>query len=249
MTELADTTSGGGWRPIVRRVARRVTAPVGTVRAVRTPSDKFVVTYDDGPDPPGTTAVLSALADHGVTATFFVLMPRARRYPGLLAEIAAAGHEIALHGEDHRRLTQLPAAQVRRRLAAARAELEDLTGAPVRWFRPPYGAQLPRTWLAIRQAGLEPVGWGPTPYDWLHLPEHELAERALSRAAPGEILLAHDAWPGPDVGVDDGPAPPIDRGKLARLMLAGLAERRLVGCSLRDALADGELLRWAWFRR
>ncbi len=238
-----------GLRPLARHVARRLTAPVGTVRAVRTRSNRFVVTYDDGPDPTGTHAVMSALADYGVTATFFVLLPRARRYPQLLEEITAAGHEIALHGEDHRRLTTKPAAMVRRELAGARAELEDLVGAPVRWFRPPYGAQLPATWLAIRRAGLDPVAWGPTPYDWLDRPEHELAERALARAAAGEILLAHDSWPGPDVGVDDGPPPPIDRGRLARLMLEGLAERRLVGCSLRDALIDGELVRWAWFRR
>jgi peptidoglycan/xylan/chitin deacetylase (PgdA/CDA1 family) len=230
-------------------VLRRLTPPVGTVRAVRTARPHLVLTYDDGPDPPGTEAVLTALAEHRATATFFVLVARARRHRRLLNEIAAAGHEIGLHGIDHRRLTGLPAREVLRRTAAGRAELEDLLAAPVRWFRPPYGAQLPVTWWAIRRAGLTPVVWGPTAADWLPLPEPELAARAMVGAAPGAILLAHDGWPGPDVGVDDGPVPPIDRGRLAKLLLAGLAEQGLVARSLRDALVDGVAARWAWFRR
>ena len=71
------------------------------------------------------------------TPTFFVLVPRARRQRGLLGEIVAAGHEIALHGIDHRPLTQFSPADVRRRTEDGRAELEDLIGMTVRWFRPP----------------------------------------------------------------------------------------------------------------
>jgi peptidoglycan/xylan/chitin deacetylase (PgdA/CDA1 family) len=100
-----------------------------------------VLTYDDGPEPGGTDAVLKVLAGHGVTATFFVLLSRTRRYPGLLSEVLAAGHEIGLHGVDHQRLTTLDPAHVAQRTADARHELEDTIGREVRWFRPPYGGQ------------------------------------------------------------------------------------------------------------
>lgn len=236
-------------RRLAQAAARRLTHPVGTVRAVRTDRPYVVLTYDDGPEPAGTEAVLAALADHRATATFFVLLPRAHRYRRMLTEIVAAGHEIGLHGLDHQRLTDMPAREVLRRTRAGRTELEDLAGVKVRWFRAPYGAQLLSTWWSIRRAGLEPVGWGPTLADWEAKPEPVLAARALAGLRPGDILLSHDAWPGPDVRAYDGMPPPIDRGRLARLLLAGLAERALAGRSLRDALVDGAAVRWIWLRR
>ena len=233
-------------RSAARHLWRHVTRPAGSVRAVRTAQPHVVLTYDDGPDTIGTAAVLNALARHRATATFFVLLARARRHRTLLDEIAASGHELALHGIDHRRLTRLPAAEVFRLTRDGRAELEDLTGRQVRWFRPPYGAQRPATWCAVRSAGLMPVVWGPSTFDWEHRPEPELAARALASRA-GDIVLAHDGYAGPDDGVDHGPPPPIDRGRLADLMLTGFSERGLTGRSLGDALRYGRAAHWAWF--
>jgi peptidoglycan/xylan/chitin deacetylase (PgdA/CDA1 family) len=230
-------------------VVRRGTAPIGSLRAVRTQRPEVVLTYDDGPDTVSTEPVLSALADAGATATFFVLMGRARRNPTLVREVVEAGHEVGLHGLDHVRLTNLPAVEVRRRTMDGKAELEDLLGLPVRWFRPPYGAQQPRTWLAIRQAGLTPVIWGPTPGDWRSLPEPELARHALIGVGAGEIVLAHDGFAGPEDGVDDGPPPALDRGLLARLMLEGFAGAGLHARSISAALEHGAPAMWAWFLR
>jgi peptidoglycan/xylan/chitin deacetylase (PgdA/CDA1 family) len=235
---------------LARPVWRAVTRPVGTVRAVATDQPHLVLTYDDGPDPVATPGVLAALASFGATATFFVLVPRVRSNPGLAREILAAGHEIALHGVDHTRLTRLPARAVHRRCRDGRAELEDLIGRPVRWFRAPYGALLPRHWSAVRAAGLKPVAWGPTPADWRpSIVESELAAEAMHGSARGEILLAHDGFAGPEDGADDGPAPDIDRAKLASLMLEGFSQQGLRGRSLGDALAHGRTRSWAWFHR
>jgi len=235
---------------LARPVWRFVTRPVGTVRAVTTSRPHLILTYDDGPDPAATPGVLSSLAAFGATATFFVLVPRARRNPSLLAEILAAGHEVALHGIDHARLTRFSARAVLRRCRDGRCELEDLIGRRVRWFRAPYGALLPRHWTAVRAAGLMPVGWGPTPGDWRpSIPETQLAADALDGCARGGILLAHDGFAGPDDGADDGPPPDIDRAKLATLMLSGLWERGLQGRSLGDSLAHGRARSWAWFHR
>jgi peptidoglycan/xylan/chitin deacetylase (PgdA/CDA1 family) len=234
---------------LARPVWRLVTRPVGTVREVVTAQAHLVLTYDDGPDPAATPGVLASLAEFGATATFFVLVGRARTHRGLLEETLAAGHEIALHGIDHTRLTAYSASEVRRRTRDGRHELEDLTGRPVRWFRAPYGALLPPHWAAVRSAGLKPVGWGPTPGDWRSLPESRLAAEALDGCSAGGILLAHDGFAGPSDGVDDGPPPAIDRGKLASLMLAGLRDRGLSGRSLGSALTDGRTRSWAWFHR
>src|SRR6185503_9277869 len=105
------------------------------------------LTYDDGPEPGETDAVLDALAEAGVRATFFQLVYRAEAYPDLVRRVVAAGHEVALHGIDHARLTELPTAEVRRRLNEGKQRLERVAGQPVRLFRPAYGSQTIRTYL------------------------------------------------------------------------------------------------------
>lgn len=236
--------------PGVSRLWRLSTRPVGSVRAVSTRSRSVVLTFDDGPVPTSTDSVLAALADAGATATFFVLMTRVRRSPRLLDEILAGGNEVALHGPDHRRLTALRAREVVDRTRSARLELEDRIGRPVRWVRPPYGSQSLRTWTALRRAGVTPVMWGGTTWDWKDIPTTERLERALSDVTPGQIVLAHDALAGPDDGAEPRPGFALDRGAFVRELLAGYAAMRYSAVSLADALAaGGNLQTWAWFGR
>ncbi len=230
----------------LRRVILPLTAPVGSVRSVRS-GDSVVLTYDDGPQPGGTDKVLAALAEVGWKATFFVLVGRARKHPGLLREVIDAGHEIALHGVDHVRLTSLPAGVVRARTRDGRRELEDLAGKEVRWFRPPYGAQHPSTWVATRSVGVSTVVWSDEVADWQDDPVSAIAARAAGVRA-GSVLLMHDGYADSFDGVDDGPAPRFDRGELARSILGGLGERGLRGVSLGEAVVSGKAVRGAWFR-
>jgi peptidoglycan/xylan/chitin deacetylase (PgdA/CDA1 family) len=198
-----------------------------------------VLTYDDGPEPGGTDQVLRALAAHGATATFFVLLTRVRRYQALLAEVIAAGHEIGLHGADHQALTSFEPEVAERRTADAKTELEDVIGLPVRWFRPPYGRQSAATWRAVIRTGLTPVLWTIAVNDWLEVPADERLAAASAAADPGAIVLAHDGYATIGDGVDDGPAPQIDRGGLATGMLDLYRRMDLAGCSLGQALQTG----------
>ena len=232
-----------------KRFLQRQAGVVGSVTEVRTARPEFVLSYDDGPEPGGTDRILTALAAHGASATFFVLLSRARRYRSLLADVVAEGHEIALHGLDHRALTEFSTAEVRHRTADGKRELEDLSGQPVRWLRPPYGRQTLRTWRASRQAGVEPVLWGPSTCDALDLTPAQRAGRAVSGAHAGTILLAHDGFAGPLDGVDDGSAPTLDRGELTDRVLAEYRDRGLAGRSLGAALDAGTAVRTAWFAR
>ena len=225
---------------------RRAGAPVGSVMRVRTAEPVIVATFDDGPSF-RTAGVLETLAEAGATATFFVLLTRTRRDPGLLDDILSAGHEVALHGVDHRRLTTLPPESLSGRMRDARAELEDLSGHPVRWFRPPYGAQSLRSWRATRAAGMVPVLWGPTLADWRDAPDAERLRLALS-AERGAILLGHDGHADAADGVDDGPAPDVDHRRLVSDVIAGYAERGLRLTSLGRAVENGRLVREARFR-
>lgn len=237
-------TAVGAARRAVRRSAGVV---LGSTVEVRTDAPHVVLTFDDGPEPGGTDEVLSALAAAGATATFFVLLTRVRRYPGLLGEVVAAGHEVALHGVDHRALPTLHPGEVARRVRDGKAELEDAISGPVRWFRPPYGRQTVRNWRTVLGAGLLPVLWGPTTWDWRDVPPEERVARAMTGVAPGAIVLAHDGFAGPEDGACDGPPPQVDRGALIMSVLQGYTERGLAARSMGDALTDGSLVRETWF--
>jgi peptidoglycan/xylan/chitin deacetylase (PgdA/CDA1 family) len=226
--------------PALRRTAGRI---AGSVTAVRTATPSVALTFDDGPEPGGTDRVLTALADAGATATFFVLLTRVRRHCGLLGEVLAAGHEIALHGADHRALPDLPRADVANVLRGARAELEDTTGRAVRWYRPPYGRQTLPTWRAVRRAGLTPVLWGPTTWDWKDVPPADRLVKAVDGARPGAIVLAHDGFAGPDDGAFDGPGPAVDRGELVAAVLERYEGLGLRACSVGQLLATGAAVR------
>ncbi|MEH3077167.1 MAG: polysaccharide deacetylase family protein [Quadrisphaera sp.] len=234
----------------VKRFVRRHSGVVGSVISLDRVPGRFALTYDDGPEPGGTDRVLEVLAQRGVTATFFVLVGRARREPGLLAEVVAGGHEVALHGLDHRALTGFSREEVLRRTRDGRAALEDLTGREVRWVRPPYGRQTLSSWRAVRAAGLEPVMWGGTTWDNREATTAERVGSAVRNASDGLVLLAHDGFAGCADGVDDGPAPQIDRGDLARRVLDAFDERGLRAGSVAELeAAGGSLRRGAWFGR
>lgn len=236
-------------RRTVVPVVRRLSAPVGSVVAVRTATPHVALTFDDGPEPGSTDQVLAALSAHGARATFFVLLSKVQRSGSLLEEVTAAGHEVALHGVDHRRLTEFAAAEVRERTRAGKEQLEDRVQQPVRWFRPPYGRQTLSTWRAVTGAGLIPVLWGPTTWDWRDIPQADRVAKAQQGVAPGAIVLGHDGIPGPEDGVDDGPAPVLDRRDLVDRVLTAYAGQGLSGRSLGQVAATGDLVRVARFRR
>jgi peptidoglycan/xylan/chitin deacetylase (PgdA/CDA1 family) len=222
---------------------------VGSVVGVRTDRPELVLTYDDGPHEDATLAILDALDRHGATATFFILLSRARDRPDLVAEVRRRGHEVALHGLDHARMSSLSFREARARLEAGRAELEELSGATLRWYRPPYGAQTLSTWRAARATGLTPVLWGPSLHDWKDLSTEERLASALRGARPGAIVLAHDGFASERDGVSDGIRPEFDRGALADRMLDGYAAVGLSCRSLGDVLAHGRPILEGRFRR
>lgn len=86
---------------------------------------------------PEVELLLDLLARHEVHATFFVVGWVAERRPDLIAGIARAGHEIASHGLDHKRVTHQTPSQFRYSVRRTKRVLEEITGEPVLGFRAP----------------------------------------------------------------------------------------------------------------
>lgn len=216
---------------------RRPHLPVGAIVASR--ADSVALTFDDGPDERFTPDLLRVLSAHGTSATFFVLLTKVRRNPALLDDLVRAGHEVGLHGPDHRRITGFGMRAATERLAAARGDLEELTRRPVRWYRPPYGEQSATSYLAARRAGLESVLWSATTWDWKDVSQQQRTAKALEGCRPGAILLAHDGAIDERDGAPGEPVVECDRPALVDDLLSRLHRRGIRTGPLGEAVDSG----------
>src|SRR5262245_60347337 len=152
------------------------------------------LTFDDGPDPSSTPAFLAALDDLDVHATFFMLGDMARRAPGLAAEVAAAGHEVAVHGDVHRSQLRLSPRVVADDIARARDAVATASGVEPLWFRPPYGTLSLSGLRGAHRAGLRTVLWTAWGRDWRAeaTPESVVGD-VLDGYVDGGTVLLHDS--------------------------------------------------------
>jgi peptidoglycan-N-acetylglucosamine deacetylase len=142
---------------------------------------ELALTFDDGPNPAWTPRLLDILAGHEVRATFFLVGRFAQAEPGLVRRISAAGHLIANHSWSHPNLALTPAAKVRDELLRTKDTLQQITGGPVRYFRPPFGARRPAIFRIARHLGLEPVLWNAMTSDWSEPSADTIAQRLMRR--------------------------------------------------------------------
>ncbi len=118
---------------------------------------ELALTFDDGPNPAWTPRVLEILAGHEVQATFFMVGSRAQKEPTLVRQMIAAGHLIGNHSWDHPNLALASADCIKEELSRTSQMLEQIIGAPVRYFRPPFGARRPEVLRVARRLGMVPV--------------------------------------------------------------------------------------------
>jgi peptidoglycan-N-acetylglucosamine deacetylase len=160
----------------------------------RTVSGGVALTFDDGPHPEGTPAVLAVLEEAGIEATFFLVGEQVERRPALAAEIVARGHAVALHGYRHRPQPLMRAATVEGDLARGAEVIEAATGVSPAWHRPPYGLYSRAGLDAVRGRGLKPLLWSRWGKDWRRLTTPErIAARVTRQLRPGDVILLHDA--------------------------------------------------------
>jgi peptidoglycan/xylan/chitin deacetylase (PgdA/CDA1 family) len=152
------------------------------------------LTFDDGPHPAGTPAILEALAQARARATFFMIGEQVERRPTLAKEVADAGHAIALHGHEHRLQLRLSADTLINDLKRGAAAIEDATGARPNYHRPPFGIYSAAGLRAARNAGLNPLLWSRWGKDWRKFTTPQrIAARATRDLKVGDVILLHDA--------------------------------------------------------
>jgi peptidoglycan/xylan/chitin deacetylase (PgdA/CDA1 family) len=155
---------------------------------------EVAVTFDDGPHPEGTPAVLAALTGAGARATFFLVGEQVERDPGLARDIAAAGHAVGVHAYRHRLPLRLGARAFADDLARAESVIAGAAGVRPTVYRPPYGKLSWTALRAVRRSGLAPVLWSRDGRDWSRRARPDSIAAALTRDLEGgDVLLLHDS--------------------------------------------------------
>ncbi|HYK22576.1 MAG TPA: polysaccharide deacetylase family protein, partial [Pyrinomonadaceae bacterium] len=167
----------------------------------------LALTFDDGPDPKWTPAILDILKRENVPATFFIIGKNGQAYPDLVRRIANEGHEIGNHTFTHPNLGEIPLSLTELELNATQRLIESLTGRSTVLFRPPYfgdaEADKPQEVepaIVAQRLGYIMAGVRIDPDDWqLPVSADQIVQRTIDRATDsnpetrGEVILLHDS--------------------------------------------------------
>lgn len=150
------------------------------------------LTFDDGPDPDGTPAILDRLDALSLRATFFMLGSQVERYPELAAEVGRRGHQVATHGHRHEHHLWRSPRWVLADLRAARSSM-DRHGLGVAWYRPSFGQVAGSTLAAAKALRLRTVLWSCWGREWATDDPAVVERRVSRRLRSGAIVLLHDS--------------------------------------------------------
>jgi peptidoglycan/xylan/chitin deacetylase (PgdA/CDA1 family) len=150
---------------------------------------ELALTFDDGPNSTWTPRLLDLLASHEIRASFFLVGSRAQNEPALVRRIEAAGHLIGNHSWSHLHLAWASTRTIEEELTRANQVLEQATGKPIRYFRPPFGARRPEVLRTARRLGLTPVMWNAMTSDWKNPSADEIAGQLTRKI---DSLARHD---------------------------------------------------------
>jgi len=151
------------------------------------------LTFDDGPNPSTTNALLNALRSAGVRATFFNIGQRVQQNPALARAQQAAGMWIGNHSWTHPHMTQLGTAQMASEISQTQQAIQQATGVTPRLFRPPYGETNATLRSVQAQFGLTEVLWSVDSQDWNGASTAQIVQ-AASTLQDGGVILMHDGY-------------------------------------------------------
>ena len=161
----------------------------------RAGSNSVALTFDDGPHPVTTRAVLEILRAYDVRATFFVLGHKVEAHPDVVREIRAAGHTLGIHGFQHDHLFSLrTSAYAVAQIERTQRAIETACGVRPTLFRPPIGFASHLTFRGAERAAVRVIAWSVRSLDGLRSARPErVAARVIAHLEDGAIVLLHDA--------------------------------------------------------
>jgi peptidoglycan/xylan/chitin deacetylase (PgdA/CDA1 family) len=153
---------------------------------------QIALTFDDGPDPTTTPALLDVLKELNVKATFFLIGEQVAGNAALLGRAAEEGHVLANHGYCHASHAGYPRQKLRDSIEGTERAIADSGIRPARLFRPPYGFFLPGISRELKRLGYRGIMWTSHLRDWRSQTRKVLEARAHRSLLDGSIILLHD---------------------------------------------------------
>ncbi|MBC8182022.1 polysaccharide deacetylase family protein [candidate division KSB1 bacterium] len=156
-------------------------------------SNEIFLTFDDGPDEIFTSQILQILQKEQVSSTFFILGEKAKTSPAIVKSIKDFGHTIGLHSFLHQSLIYKSKKNIFDQLYTSKNYIEQLTGEPVKYFRPPFGRFSPAVNNVCRQIDLQMVLWNVMSYDFdLNISDSYIFNLVETKTCGGDIIVFHD---------------------------------------------------------
>lgn len=178
--------------PTIYSYVPRLAAPLGCVVRI-SDKDGIYLTFDDGPDPDFTPQLLDVLRQHQAKASFFLIGERAEKYPELVRQIFDEGHTVGQHGYEHLSAWKHSSRTILHDLDVAHRIIQEITGHPLTWIRPPFGRIRPSMLRWTRTHSQKIVLWDVMPAEYLKNMETSVITKTILRLAkPGSIIALHE---------------------------------------------------------
>jgi len=156
-------------------------------------SEKVLLTFDDGPHPVFTAMILDELEKYGAKGIFFMIGDRVAQYPSVAGLVLERGHTLGNHSYSHSiKNTFASARRFEEEIIRTDEALIQATGQASIYFRPPFGVTNPSIAAAIKRTGKMVIGWSLRSYDTIQSNPSDLADKILTKAQSGDIILLHD---------------------------------------------------------
>lgn len=167
------------------KLGKPVTAPAAEEEK------RVALTFDDGPHPVYTKALLDGLAQRNVHATFFVIGKNIEGREELITRMQKEGHLIGNHTYDHVRICDLSGEAACEQIEKTSALIREITGEDTEFVRPPFGEWNKSMECSFRMI---PVLWDVDPLDWTTKNVSLVEQRILDTVKDGDIILLHDCY-------------------------------------------------------
>lgn len=170
-------------------IAQKKELPVYSVER----ADKVIaISFDASWGGDQTIGILDTLDEYNIKTTFFLVGIWVDKYPELVKEIVARGHEIGNHSATHPHMSQISEEKIRQELRIMSDKVETLTSFRPTLFRPPYGDYNNKVVVTTRQEGYEVVQWSIDSLDWKNRGVEDIVKRCTDKVENGDIVLFHN---------------------------------------------------------
>ena len=169
----------------------------GTVRklpiySVGRSDNKISISFECAWGAEYTEKLLDVLDEYNVKCTFFCVEFWVTKYPETVKKIYERGHEIGTHSKTHPKMSKLSKEQIESELISSSTAIENITGAKVELFRPPFGDYNDNLISVCDNLNLYPIQWSVDSLDWKNISTKDIVNRVVSKTKSGDIILCHN---------------------------------------------------------